>query len=102
MRVTFNLLGQIPDHLAVLRRILRLLKPGGLILIEDMDFHFHGTDGPEILMKTINDYFESYGADTRGLKLKSSIEVTQQCGEMSETRIRLPFSPGIDAGEHGS
>lgn len=72
-----------------------------------MDSHMWGVDSADDFnlkapIKAVNDYFEGYGADPRiGGKLKSALESTNMCKEVSEVRIRLPFSSGIKAGECG-
>jgi hypothetical protein len=90
----------VPD---TLRRLAKLLKPGGWFLTEDMDHMLYGeelTDDTRKLLEAVNDHFRFNGNDSCiGASLERLLSETGLYSQINATKARLPYNPQANVGE---
>lgn len=95
MRLTLSHL-QNPSN--ALRRFAELVKPGGWLLVEDMDHYIYSDESDDsfAVIETINSYFRSKGADPQiGHKLESMLLKMDLFNQVNATKVSCPFNPRV-------
>jgi len=88
----------IPNASDVLRRLTKLIKPGGWLLVEDIDHKIYSDKSGDVIhagvVEALNDYLRPKGTDPQiGAKLESVLIETGLFSEVNAIKVCCPLSP---------